>query len=169
MNEKDWRNHFDGSVAQGRSDRWYGSYDGLIFKDMGYACLLSFFLACHLNFCHFALSVGFTYPTAGAGPETVKKWYAKGFRTLDDLQRAKLTHQQKTGLKYYNVRLFFLLFSFEPRSFMYCDRYSIMGYLIPTGVSTTYSERRSSSLGAQRQTGRQIYFAPSKSSHLWLV
>ncbi len=124
MNEKDWRNYFDGSVAQGRSDRWHGSYDGLIFKDMGHV-FLSFFFSFwhasprHLNFCHFALSLGFTHSTAGAGPETVKKWYAKGFRTLDDLQRAKLTHQQQTGLKYYNVRSF-LLFSFEPRSFMYC-------------------------------------------------
>ena len=38
----------------------------------------------------------------GAGPETAKKWYAKGYRTIEDLKRSdKLTQQQKIGVKYY--------------------------------------------------------------------
>jgi DNA polymerase/3'-5' exonuclease PolX len=38
----------------------------------------------------------------GAGPETAKKWHAKGYRTIDDLKKSdKLTQQQKIGVKYY--------------------------------------------------------------------
>jgi len=39
----------------------------------------------------------------GAGPETVKKWYAQGYRTLQDVvQSPSLTHQQSVGIKYYH-------------------------------------------------------------------
>eukprot|EP00736_Rhodelphis_marinus_P007412 Rmarinus@m.2748 len=39
----------------------------------------------------------------GAGPKTAEKWFSMGFRTLDDLQaRAKLTHQQRVGIEYYD-------------------------------------------------------------------
>ncbi|CDW56964.1 DNA polymerase lambda [Trichuris trichiura] len=37
----------------------------------------------------------------GVGPVKSEQWYAQGFRTLEDIrQKAKLTHQQKVGLKY---------------------------------------------------------------------
>ncbi|XP_065185298.1 DNA polymerase lambda-like [Sycon ciliatum] len=39
----------------------------------------------------------------GAGPETAKKWYAEGFRTLDDIrQKATLNRQQVVGLRLYD-------------------------------------------------------------------
>jgi DNA polymerase lambda len=39
----------------------------------------------------------------GAGPETIKKWYAAGFRTLEDLRRSgDLTRQQEIGLRFYD-------------------------------------------------------------------
>jgi len=36
--------------------------------------------------------------------ETCKKWYAKGYRKLEDLKEADLTKSQAVGLKYYYVR-----------------------------------------------------------------
>lgn len=42
-------------------------------------------------------------PIIGAGVETCKKWYAKGYRTLEDLPHADLTKAQAVGLKYYYV------------------------------------------------------------------
>ena len=40
----------------------------------------------------------------GAGPETIKRWYAKGYRTLKDLEDhvKDLNRQQNVGLKYYH-------------------------------------------------------------------
>ncbi|CAF0896981.1 unnamed protein product [Didymodactylos carnosus] len=39
----------------------------------------------------------------GTGPAAAKKWFDQGFRTLDDLRtKAKLTHNQIIGLKYYD-------------------------------------------------------------------
>lgn len=35
--------------------------------------------------------------------ETCKKWYAKGYRTLEDLNEADLTRSQAVGLRYYFV------------------------------------------------------------------
>lgn len=39
----------------------------------------------------------------GAGPETIKKWFARGYRTLRDLEVSNdLNPQQQVGLKYYH-------------------------------------------------------------------
>ncbi|CAF4099457.1 unnamed protein product [Rotaria sp. Silwood2] len=39
----------------------------------------------------------------GCGPNIAKNWYDQGFRTLDDLRtKAKLSHNQEVGLKYYD-------------------------------------------------------------------
>ena len=42
----------------------------------------------------------------GVGAQTCNKWYAKGYRTLDDLRAnpQSLTQQQSIGLKHYDVR-----------------------------------------------------------------
>jgi len=42
----------------------------------------------------------------GAGPHACKKWFAKGYRTLDDLRAhtEDLTKQQLIGLQYFEVR-----------------------------------------------------------------
>jgi len=42
----------------------------------------------------------------GAGVETTMRWYAQGFRTIEDLKgkHAKLTAQQSIGVKYFEVR-----------------------------------------------------------------
>lgn len=42
---------------------------------------------------------------SGCGINIARKWYAQGFRTLEDLKtKAQLSHDQQVGLKYYGVR-----------------------------------------------------------------
>ncbi len=51
---------------------------------------------------HCSILVALFSDVWGAGAETAKKWFAQGFRTLDDLRsRARLTRTQQIGLKYY--------------------------------------------------------------------
>lgn len=38
----------------------------------------------------------------GVGPETAKKWLEKGYTSLTDLKKEKLTSAQKMGIKYYD-------------------------------------------------------------------
>jgi len=41
----------------------------------------------------------------GVGESTAKKWYDKGYRSIDDIiKNENLTYQQKVGIQLYNVK-----------------------------------------------------------------